>query len=228
MKLPRQIRTALGWLSAASFLFIFAAGLAQSFERTGQLPPIHTGYNGALDYLSAGEDDPEDMIEQLELALQIVVNEQHIQNHNLSLALHAQGELSRSMQHAQAAVAIRPEYIPARLHLASSLFAAGRVSAGIAQLDQAHQFEPENADVLVQTGLGYGKLRELGQAEHHYRKAIAVDGRHPVAHFNLARVLHVQGKFPEAVQLYRRAAHLAPGYKPRALRYLKQLGVPQL
>jgi tetratricopeptide (TPR) repeat protein len=227
MKLPRQVSRVLGWLSALCFLLIFAAGLAQSFERTGTMPPIHTGYNGAMDYLIVDQGSPGDIIPQLELALQIVVNEQHIQNHNLALALQGQGQLDRAIHHYEAAIAIRSEYVPARVQLASALFAKGQVAAGIVHLEHAHRVEPDNADVLVQTGLGYGKLRDLARAESHYRQAIALDSTHPVAHFNLARVLHVRGVLNEAIPLYRRAVTLDPRYTPRATRYLKELGVHQ-
>ena len=215
----------LGWLSALVFALIFMAGLAQSFESTGKAPGIHTGYNGALDLLLANQETQVDIIPQLELALRIVVNEQDIQHHNLGHALQTNGRLDEAMAHYHAAIALQPEYVRARIQLASALFAKGKVAEGITHLEKAHGIDPENADVLVELGLGHGKMRALERAAALYRQAIALDSEHPIAHFNLARVLHVRGAVAEAIPLYRRAMALDAGYQKRAHRYLKELGV---
>jgi tetratricopeptide (TPR) repeat protein len=223
--LSPRVYKALGWLSAVGFALIFVAGLAQSFEATGKAPGIYTGYNGALDLLLSEEDKAAAFIPQLELALQIVVNEQHIQNHNLGLALQGVGRLDEATAHYRAAIATRPEYGPSHIQLGDALFAKGQVTEGIEHLEEAHRINPKDANILVQLGVGHGKMRALDLAASRYREAIALDPRHPIAHFNLARVLHVSGAGGEAIPMYQRAIALDHRYEPRALPYLRQLGV---
>ena len=225
MTFPPQVYKLLGWLSALGFALIFMAGLAQSFETTGTAPGIYTGYNGALDLLLSEEDKGDTFIPQLELALQIVVNEQHIQNHNLGLALQGAGRLDEAIPHYRAAVAIRPEYGPSHTQLGNAFFAKGQVAEGMKHLEEAHRINPEDANILVQLGVGHGKMRALGLAASRYKQAISLDPQHPIAHFNLARVLHVSGAGAEAIPLYQRAMALDPRYEARAVPYLQQLGV---
>ena len=227
MRPPPGVTRALGWLSALSFGLVFAGGMAQSFRSSGTAPGIHTGYNGALDILLEGDEAGPETIDQLALALDIVVNEQHIQNHNLGVALQGAGRLDEAIAHYRAAVERRAEYIPALTNLGQALIETGQVAEGTSHLEAAHRLVPEDADVLVKLGVAHGEAKALDQAEARYREAIALDGEHAAAHFNLARVLHVRGALAEAMTLYRRAITFDRVYEARARRYLGELHVTQ-
>ena len=61
----------------------------------------------------------------------------------------------------------------------------------------------------AETGAGDARLAD---AEASFRAAIAIRPDFPEAHNNLAAVMEMTGKYPEAVQEYQRAIELRPNY----------------
>ena len=217
----------VGWLSALTFLGIFVGGMLNSLAFTGAPPGIHTGYNGALDVLLLPQSDPDETVEQLELALQIVVNEHHIQHTNLGVALEGRGRLDEAIDNYRRALMIREDHAGAHGNLGAALVATGDLEEGWRHLEEALSLTPEDPDVLVNLARVEGKRGDHARAEALYRQAIKFAPAHGTAHYNLARTLHVQGRAAEAEGLYRRAFELNPEVEVRSRRYLAQIMISQ-
>ena len=74
-------------------------------------------------------------------------------------------------------------------------------------------------------------VNQLGEAEKNLREAIGYDARLPQAHYQLGRVLEMQGRNQEAIQSLKQAAELDPAYpEPHYLlgRIYHRLGQSQL
>jgi len=74
-------------------------------------------------------------------------------------------------------------------------------------------------------------VNQLPDAEKHLREALSFDARLPQAHYQLGRVLEMQGSYQEAVQSLKQAIVLQPGYpEPHYLlgRLYHRLGDDQL
>jgi tetratricopeptide (TPR) repeat protein len=74
-------------------------------------------------------------------------------------------------------------------------------------------------------------VNQLADAEKHLREAVTYDARLPQAHYQLGRVLEMQGSYQAAVQALNQAAALQPGYpEPHYLlgRIYHRLGEEQL
>jgi tetratricopeptide (TPR) repeat protein len=74
-------------------------------------------------------------------------------------------------------------------------------------------------------------VNQLGEAKKNLREAIGYDARLPQAHYQLGRVLEMQGRNPEAIQSLKQAAELDPAYsEPHYLlgRIYHRLGQSQL
>ena len=52
----------------------------------------------------------------------------------------------------------------------------------------------------------------LDEAIVHYRKAVSIDTAFPTAHNNLGLALRTQGKLDAAIEAFRAALHIKPGY----------------
>jgi len=74
-------------------------------------------------------------------------------------------------------------------------------------------------------------VNQLADAEKHLREALSFDPRLPQAHYQLGRVLEMQGRYQEAVQSFKQAIVLQPAYpEPHYLlgRLYHRLGDDQL
>lgn len=74
------------------------------------------------------------------------------------------------------------------------------------------ELNPGAAGALVNLGTIYYRLRRFGEAEKHYRDAIAADATYPLAEFNLGNLYDEQGRTGEAMEHYRRALELNASY----------------
>jgi len=83
----------------------------------------------------------------------------------------------------------------------------------------------------VDLALSLVSLNQLADAEKHLREALSIDPRLPQAHYQLGRVLEMQGNYQAAVQSLNQAIALQPSYpEPHYLlgRIYHRLGEDQL
>lgn len=74
-----------------------------------------------------------------------------------------------------------------RSRAAEKLLSAGRVADGVALLETLHAERPEDLDVMVNLGAGYGQLGRYDAAASMLEAVLAARPRHAASHENLAR-----------------------------------------
>ena len=118
---------------------------------------------------------------------------------NLVRALLAAGEPRRTLDAADAALAVLPDN--AELHFArgTALNALGQPLAAREALRRAVALDPSHAPSHLNLGNACADLDDLDAAEHHIRAALARDPALVEAHASLGFVLTSQGRLAEAV-----------------------------
>jgi tetratricopeptide (TPR) repeat protein len=124
------------------------------------------------------------------------------------LALHRKAE---AIAFFNQALALDPDYIPARMSLADCLTDDGRNDEAVAQYRKVLQLDPDNEDahcnlstVLAAQGKSAEAMTEVGQA-------LRLRPSDPSAHCNLGNLLVEQGRLDQAVAEYRAALRYSPG-----------------
>jgi hypothetical protein len=84
-----------------------------------------------------------------------------------------------------------------RLERAQALRLTGHFAAALAALDAALAEAPDSPALLNAQGFARQELMDLEGAERSYRRAIALSADYAHAHFNLALVLLIQGRYEE-------------------------------
>jgi Flp pilus assembly protein TadD len=97
----------------------------------------------------------------------------------------------------------------------------GRNDEARAIYRQAQVMAPMEASLETNLGLSYAMTNELGQAEAHLRRAVAMRGSNGKVRQNLALVIGLQGRFDEARQIY--AADLPPAEVEANMAYIKAM-----
>lgn len=87
---------------------------------------------------------------------------------------------------------------------------AGMPDIGIERAKRAVALDRRNPDYLHSLGVAYGENDEPAQAERAFRSALRLKPAYAEAHYNLARVLRLQGRLMEALAEYERAHALQP------------------
>ncbi len=100
----------------------------------------------------------------------------------------------------------------------------GRFDEALVKLEEAHHIEPHNAIIENLLGITETKLGHIGEADDHYRHAIALDPAQAAPHRNLG-VNYLSAKdYVHAAPELREAARLSSG-DPFAHYYLLQLAL---
>ena len=90
------------------------------------------------------------------------------------------------------------------------LLSSKRYTEALAAADAALRQAPQNPDMIYQHGAVQMALGHVGDAELDFRRAIAIDAKNVAAMSDLAVLLSVQNKKPEAEQLLRRVLEINP------------------
>lgn len=99
-----------------------------------------------------------------------------------------------------------------------SNFREGRVSLGLASLQEAVQLDPDNATYWNALGVAQLQLRRWPEAQASFEKAVQIDPAYAEAHHNLGLALARQGRLEQAVASYRKALTF-PTYPSPELAY---------
>ncbi len=145
----------------------------------------------------------------------------------LGLTLEAQGKTAEAIEMYRTALRYRPQSAAARSHLqALAPGTPGPAAANtqdVAALRRQIQQDPNNAIAQVNLGVQLTDAGQLDEAVRSYREALRRDAAWSAppadhvtmrakAHYNLGRVLALQGHGPEAIAEYRAALVEDPNY----------------
>jgi Tfp pilus assembly protein PilF len=184
------------------------------------LKPAARGFVCALAFACAAAAQPEPQALSAEERARIAWQAGYV--------LHQLGDYPRAIQAYRASIAIRPS-AEAHTFLGWALGHLGRIEEAIAECETAIRLDPEFGNPYNDIGV---YLIELGRPEEAIpwlEKAIAAKRYccYQFPHFNLGRVLLMQGKMLEARRAFERALEHDPDYLPArmALEYLRRRGL---
>jgi tetratricopeptide (TPR) repeat protein len=132
-----------------------------------------------------------------------------IQDH-LGEALERIGALDAAVEAYRAAAEARPSPRGAANHLALALVRSGRSAEGIARARAAAADAPDDAERWFTLGLAQADV-DVDGAIDSFRRALALDRRHALAHYNLALVLYHGDRLQPALD----ELHAALAIQPR-------------
>jgi membrane associated rhomboid family serine protease/Tfp pilus assembly protein PilF len=110
----------------------------------------------------------------------------------------------------QTAIRQRPDYIPARLHLAWVYTMTSRFSEAEAELKQVLAQQPNNQSALYQLGDLYSRSKQTEKAKDTFKQLLALNPKSAEAHFGLGYALSADQDDAGAVEEYKQAAKLDP------------------
>jgi tetratricopeptide (TPR) repeat protein len=200
-----------------------------------KLPAVHNNL-GRL-YYQAGRF--RDAIEPLKQAAELdpTLEAPHAQ---LGFCFFQLGDFGSARPEFETALKLTPNDGVAQLFLARSLLELRDLKGAVKLLDQLHDADPNNVEVLFSLGWAYadlsvstlgaiqkadpnsylidvlqGKYAEVKQAyaeaAEHYKKALAKSPNQPDLCYDYAHALWASGDFPAALQQYRRVLEVNPG-----------------
>jgi len=170
---------------------------------------ILANLGGAL--ISNGEYDA--AIDTSKTALGLNPRDAHAYT-NLGIAFQMKGEYDSAMASFRRAIELDPGKPEAHSNLAKALGFRGAFEEAIPHFLEALESRAlaNRPDALTDLGNAYFNLGRLGEAETTYRRAIALDPRHPHAQYNLGVTLTRQRKLGEAIAHFRLAIAASPGF----------------
>lgn len=131
-------------------------------------------------------------------------------HNNLAEAWQAAGDPARAAAEFAAAVAVDPDYLPARYNLGVTQLDQGKAVEAIPNLRRALAAPRHRAETNLFLAEALEKTGQTGEAVASYREAVRLDPTNPEAAFGLGNTLAAQGELAAAVDAFRRAAALAP------------------
>ena len=170
--------------------------------------------NFRLGLAAMNVDDFELAIRHLSAAL--ALRPQSIESrHRLGVALDWQGHLDDALEVWQDAVALRPDWLHGRLHVATSLWRKHLVDEAEEECQKVLQMASGDPKSAAEAHFHLGVInsrvrRDRSAAEQSYRDAIALDPSNPRYPIELGFVLQSQGDLRGAARAFEESARLEP------------------
>lgn len=124
-----------------------------------------------------------------------------------------EGKNREAYAHAQQALALKPDYVPALQALGRCLLLSGDAAGAAEAYGRAVQLEPQTAITHFALGNALAAGEDLEAARAQYQEAVRLDPQAWYAHENLALVLLRLGQTEEAVAHLRECVRLRPDYQ---------------
>ena len=115
--------------------------------------------------------------------------------HDLAAALADVGQTERAIEHFREAIAIKPDFIEARINLAGAHMRQEQPGAAVAELDQARNIAPNDPLILFSLGRARSALRDWNGAAAAFEACLDVDPEHADARYYLADLQLTAGQF---------------------------------
>ena len=135
----------------------------------------------------------------------------------------AQGHVEAAIERLRAAIALRPDWVPAFERLGTALLRNGAFAEARGWLERAVDERPDDADALQSLGVALAETGDLEGAVKQFGAALATGGHSVALHENLARALSTLGRSREAREQRALARKLA-GLAPFGFGWLRLLG----
>jgi tetratricopeptide (TPR) repeat protein len=131
--------------------------------------------------------------------------------HNAGLALKALHRSSEAIQFVAKALALDPNYIPARMSLADSLADDGKNDEAAGEYRKVLRLDPDQVDAHCNLACALAAQGKTAEAMTELQQALRLRPSDASTHCNLGNLLMDQGKMDEAAAEYRAALRSKPG-----------------
>ena len=127
-----------------------------------------------------------------------------------SISEQAQGNLSRSLEHARDAAKLDPTFGYAHARVAGLEFGFGRTEAALAAIEESMRWAPENAETWVVRGFLESARGNLDVSRAHFIRAAELDGHLANARLGLGLLSIREGDLSHGIEQLQLAAALEP------------------
>jgi Flp pilus assembly protein TadD len=132
---------------------------------------------------------------------------------NYGFSLYQRGRIAEAVEHFEASLRLHPANVPALLNLAKVEEDRSRFDEAIARLRAARKIDPADPTVMVNLGTDYTKAGRFDDAIAQYEEALNHGSPDAyLAHNGLGVALMNKGRAAEAIEHFREALRLKPGY----------------
>ncbi len=144
----------------------------------------------------------------------------HVQ---LSQVAYAAQDYSKALEHAQQAIALRPDLFWGWMRKGAALRRLDRLAESEEALRHAVELQPNRAVVHVELGYTLQRQEEMEEAIEEFQRAVSLVPGNLQYSLSLAGAYRRTGRVPEAVEMYRRVLEQDPD-NPAAQDALRDLG----
>jgi Flp pilus assembly protein TadD len=131
--------------------------------------------------------------------------------HNSLAAMYVElGQPQKAIEHANAAIAIRPNAPMSYLTLGNALLAEAKIDPAVATFGRALQVSPNDPKALNNLAGALAQQGKVDEAMSYCRRALSLAQDYPAAHTNLGTMLAQQGQWEPAIAEYETAVRLDP------------------
>jgi len=136
--------------------------------------------------------------------------------HDSLAALYVEtGQPGRAIDHADAAIELRPTAPMSYLTLGNALLGEGKIDAAAAAFRRALALSPHDPKAMTNLAGALAQQGRMDEAANYCRRAISLAPGYAAAHTNLGTILAQQGQWGPAIAEYETAVRLDPA-DPRA------------
>ncbi len=123
-------------------------------------------------------------------------------HHDLGVIYAKSGDLGKAIDCFRRAIELQPASPSAYANLGRAFFEKNRLVESVASLRKAVRLGASTSEIHNNLGVALSNLPDPGAAEECFWGALRITPEHGDAHYNLARVLLIQGKFCQGWQEY--------------------------
>jgi tetratricopeptide (TPR) repeat protein len=136
---------------------------------------------------------------------------------SLGRALLDSSNLSAAEEEFRSELRVQPDFSEARVNLATLLSTRGNFSEASYYFDTALALNPENVGARCNYAIALLKLDRPVDARDQIERAVVINTSLPMPHQILGEILEEQGELQQAIDAYRQALLVKPGFSPAHL-----------
>ncbi|MGH6878860.1 MAG: tetratricopeptide repeat protein [Rhizomicrobium sp.] len=179
-------------------------------------PNMASAYNGRGD-IYMDRDDPDRAIAAYSQALQR--DPKYVAAYtDRSYAYDQAGDFDRALADANEAIRLNPKSAEAYTMRGNAYAYKGEIERALADYAEAIRVDPKGAsDAYAFRGLAYMAKGDFAHAAAAFSESVRIDPQNMSAYFNRGRANLFAGALPQAIEDYKRAIAITPGYPYAAL-----------
>jgi tetratricopeptide (TPR) repeat protein len=185
------------------------AELREAIRLKGDYPEAHCNLGLALQRKGELREALTEYQEALRLRMKFP--EAYNAHHGLGEVLCSQGKMDEGIAEYREAIRLKEDYLPSHNKLGPALLKQGKLDEALVHYKKAAVLAPN--DLWARLALGSflcDQKHDYEGAIAEFRKAVALDQKHSMAHFNLGNLLLHKGDLDGAIAEYRKAIALDP------------------